>query len=106
MRLNQSIAGQYLAQLQGQQDVPTTLALAEGDNVAIGLHHMAEQHQADLVLVSAHGAGANPLRRDGDTFSNLVAYCRQPVLVYQDRPESEASNPETAPQTAEPCQWA
>lgn len=98
MRLNWSIAEQYLTQLQGRQDVPTTLALAQGDNVAIELHRMAEQHQTDLVLVSAHGAGANPLRLLGDTLSNLLAYCRQPVLVYQDRPESQASKPEAAPQ--------
>ena len=98
MRLNQSIAEQYLTQLQGRQDAPTALALAQADNVAIELHHLAEQHQADLVLLSAHGAGANPLRLVGDTLSNLLAYCRQPVLVYQDRPRSQASKPEAAPQ--------
>jgi nucleotide-binding universal stress UspA family protein len=98
VRLNQSVAEQYLAQLQEYQEAPTTIAIAQGDNVAIELHHMAEQYHADLVLISAHGAGANPLRHFGDTLSNLLEYCRQPILVYQDRPDSQANNPEAAPQ--------
>jgi nucleotide-binding universal stress UspA family protein len=98
MHLNRSVADQYLAQLQANQEAHTTCAVAQGDNVAIELHHLAEQHEADLVLISAHGAGANPLRLFGDTLSSLLAYCRQPVLVYQDRPESQTSEPEAAPQ--------
>jgi nucleotide-binding universal stress UspA family protein len=98
MELNQTMAERYLAQLQARQEARTTVALAQADNVAIELHRMVEQHQADLVLVSAHGAGANPLRLFGDTLNNILTYCAQPVLVYQDLPRLRTSKSQTAPQ--------
>jgi nucleotide-binding universal stress UspA family protein len=95
--LNLSVAELYLVQLQERQEIPTRLALAQADNVGTALLQLSEQHQADLVLVTAHGAGVNPLRPVGDTVSSLLAYSPQPVLVYQDRPSGQASQPREAP---------
>lgn len=96
--LNQFVgAEQYLAQLQERRWPPTRLVVEPAGNVASTLLTMVEQVEGDLVLVTAHGAGVNPLRLMGDTVSSLLAYSPRPVLVYQDRPSGQASQPREAP---------
>ena len=68
--------------------------LAHADNVPIEVNHVAEQVEADLLLVSAHGAAANPMRAFGDTVSGILNYGYQPVLIYQDRPAVYTNEPE------------
>jgi nucleotide-binding universal stress UspA family protein len=81
-----SVAESYLAQVHVRQNIETISIVAQADNTAIELDHIAEQNQVDLVLVSAHGVAANPLRSFGDTVNSILAYSHQPVLIYQDRP--------------------
>ena len=92
-----SIAKSYLAQVQERQNVDTVSILARAENVAIELDHVAEQNGVDLILVSAHGAAANPMRSFGDTVSGLLAYCHQPVLIYQDRPAARTIESQAIP---------
>src|SRR4029079_10787529 len=79
-----AVAQNYLDQIRDRQDNESVGILAHADNVAIEVNHIAEQVEADLLLVSAHGAAANPMRAFGDTVSGILNYCYQPVLIYQD----------------------
>ena len=92
-----SIAQSYLAQIQERQNVDTISVLARAENVAMELDHVAEQNGVDLILISAHGAAANPMRAFGDTVSGLLTYCHQPVLIYQDRPAARTVESEAIP---------
>jgi nucleotide-binding universal stress UspA family protein len=92
-----AVAQSYLDQIRERQENDTIGILAQADNVAIEVNHIAEQVEADLLLVSAHGAAANPLRAFGDTVSGILNYCRQPVLIYQDRPTVYTTESEAAP---------
>lgn len=97
MEHNWSIAQSYLAQIQERQNVDTVSILARAENVAIELAHIAEQNSVDLILVSAHGAAANPMRTFGDTVSGILNYCHQPMLIYQDRPVTHTVEPVAIP---------
>jgi nucleotide-binding universal stress UspA family protein len=91
------VARSYLEPIRERQDSETVCILAQADNVAIELDHIAQQVEADLMLVSAHGAAANPMRAFGDTVSGILNYCHQPVLIYQDRPTAHTIETEAAP---------
>jgi hypothetical protein len=80
------VAESYLAQVHVRQNIEMISIVAQADNAAIELDHIAGQNQVDLVLVSAHGVAANPLRSFGDTVNSILVYSHQPVLIYQDRP--------------------
>jgi len=92
-----AVAQSYLDQIRDRQDNESVCILAQADNVAIELNHIAGEAEADLMLVSAHGAAANPIRAFGDTVSGILNYCRRPVLIYQDRPAVYTTEPEAAP---------
>ena len=92
-----TVAQSYLDQIRERQSSETVCILAQADNVAIEVNHIAEQVEADLLLVSAHGAAANPMRAFGDTVSGILNYCHQPVLIYQDRPATHMIETEAAP---------
>jgi nucleotide-binding universal stress UspA family protein len=92
-----SVAKSYLAQIHDRRNIDTISILSQADNTAIELDHIAKQNQVDLVLVSAHGVAANPMRSFGDTVNGIVIYCHQPVLIYQDRPAAHTIEPEAAP---------
>ncbi len=67
-----SMAQSYLDQLSERQNSDTVCIIAQADNVAIELDHIAEQNQVDLILVSAHGVAANPMRSYGDTVNGHI----------------------------------
>jgi nucleotide-binding universal stress UspA family protein len=92
-----SVAESYLAQIHERQNSDTISIIAQADNTSIELDHIAEQNQVDLVLLSAHGVAANPMRSFGDTVNSVLTYCHQPVLIYQDRPAAHTIEPEAAP---------
>ncbi len=92
-----SVAERYLEQIHERQSSDTISILVQADNTAIELEHIAEQNQVDLILVSAHGVAANPMRPFGDTVNSILNYCNQPVLIYQDRPPAHTIEPEAAP---------
>jgi nucleotide-binding universal stress UspA family protein len=92
-----TVAQQYLGEIQARHGEHATVVLSQADNVATELNEIAMRHAVDLILVSAHGAAANPRRSFGDTVIGVLTYCRQPVLIYQDQPGQRASIPEAAP---------
>jgi hypothetical protein len=92
-----SVAEGYLDQIHQRQTGDTSFIVAQADNTAIELEHIAKQNQIDLLLVSAHGVAANPMRSYGDTVNGLLTYCHQPVLIYQDRPTVHTMRAEAAP---------
>lgn len=93
----QEVAQNYLSELQTRQGERTSLVLSLADNVATELSEIAERHQVDLLLLSAHGAAANPNRAFGDTVNAILSHCRQPVLIYQDQPVQRTGENESAP---------
>lgn len=72
-------------------------------HVARRLHALAEEREADLVLLSAHGrSGAAPWPY-GSVAANLLLHGRRPTLVLQDQPETSQAEP---PQREEPVRPA
>lgn len=49
-----------------------------------GLVALSAAERADLVIVSAHGAGCNARRRFGSTTAHYLAHARRPLLVVPD----------------------
>jgi nucleotide-binding universal stress UspA family protein len=92
-----TVAQSYLDQIHVRQDSDTVRIVVQADNVAIALDHLASRLEVDFMLISAHGATANPLRSFGDTVSGILNYCRHPILIYQDRPAAHMIEPEAAP---------
>jgi nucleotide-binding universal stress UspA family protein len=93
----ESVGQSYLDQLQARQNIDTSSVIVQADNPAIALCQIAEEQQVDLILVSAHGTSAHPTHPIGDTAHSLLAHCRQPMLIFQDRPEPHTLEPEAAP---------
>jgi nucleotide-binding universal stress UspA family protein len=93
----EAVAQNYLDQLHERQYIDTNGVIVQAGNAAIALAQIAAQQESDLIIVSAHGASANPIRSIGDTAHSLLAHCQQPILIYQDRPEHQTLDIEAAP---------
>lgn len=93
----QSVAQNYLNDLQARQGERASVVLSLADNVATELSEVARHHQVDLLLLCAHGAAANPVRTFGDTVNGILTYCPQPVLIYQDQPVQRTIERKVAP---------
>jgi nucleotide-binding universal stress UspA family protein len=65
-------------------DVQTHLVTS--DNAAAELHRVAEQEQADLVILSAHGYSGNQQWPHGSMVNNFIMYSSLPLLIAQDLP--------------------
>jgi nucleotide-binding universal stress UspA family protein len=62
-----------------------------------GLVALAAAEQADLIVVSAHGAVCNPKRRFGSVTTYVMGHSTAPVLVIQDLPRREGRAPHAPP---------
>lgn len=83
-----------------QMRLKTTVV--SGDHVAGRLHAVADECQADLVAVSAHGrSGAAPWPY-GSVATNLLLHGRRPTLVLQDQPELRRAAPPEREESARP----
>jgi nucleotide-binding universal stress UspA family protein len=93
IKRNREEATRYLSQIQpkmisGAFDVRTRLAV--GDNVAVTLHEIVEEEDADLVVLSAHGQTFEPKWPYGGATINFIAYGTKPLLIVQDLPPGDA----------------
>jgi nucleotide-binding universal stress UspA family protein len=84
---NREEAARYLSQIQPQMiseafDVRTRLAVS--DNVAVTLHEIVEEEDADLVVLSAHGQTIEPKWPYGGATINFIVYGTKPLLIVQD----------------------
>lgn len=54
-----------------------------------GLLELSQHEQADLIVLSAHGAACDPARSFGGVTTYLLTHSQVPLLVLQDLPEAE-----------------
>jgi len=62
-------------------------------HVAQRLHALAEEREADLVLLSAHGRSGEAPWPYGSVATNLLMHGQRPTLVLQDQPENRRAEP-------------
>jgi len=81
---NLAEAASYLEQLQSRLPVESETHLLTSDNVISTLHELVEQHEIDLVMLSAHGYSIEVQQPYGGLAPNFVAYGSTPLLIKQD----------------------
>lgn len=102
---NHTEALRYFEQLQSRLPTVTQTRLHiyvphVGDNVASALHHMVEQDEIDLVVLSAHGYSGAGQRPYGSIVTTLITYGAAPLLIFQDLP-AHAIEPTKAEEAAQ-----
>jgi nucleotide-binding universal stress UspA family protein len=83
---NKYVAESYLADLVNRLDVVVDTRLLISPDVYGSLHNLAEQENADLVLLSAHGYTGGMQWPYGNVVVSFVAYGSSPLLIVQDLP--------------------
>lgn len=89
---NYQMASRYLEQLLAQfslNDVELKAHVSIGDNAIAVLHDMAEEANADLVLLAAHGHSGEKRWPYGSLSTSFIAYSDSSLLILQDLPETE-----------------
>jgi nucleotide-binding universal stress UspA family protein len=89
---NYQSASRYLEQLQAQfsqKDLKLKAHVSVGENAIAVLHDMAEESNADLVLLAAHGYSGEKRWPYGSVTSSFIAYGNTSLLILQDLPEEE-----------------
>jgi nucleotide-binding universal stress UspA family protein len=92
VELNRGEAERYLDEVRTQFPagaVRTRLLI--GDHVAAAVHELADQEQADLVLLSAHGSSGEMRWPYGGLVASFVAFGSSPLLIFQDAPLEPAA---------------
>lgn len=84
---NRQWATHYLTQLQTQfsmEGVDVQTRLVVSDNATDSLHAMAEEEQADLVLLGAHGMGGVSRYPYGSMATSFIAFGTTSLMIMQD----------------------
>jgi nucleotide-binding universal stress UspA family protein len=89
---NYQSASRYLEQLEAQfsqKELKLQTHVSVGDNAITVLHDMAEESNADLVLLAAHGYSGEKRWPYGSVTTSFIAYGNTSLLILQDLPEAE-----------------
>jgi nucleotide-binding universal stress UspA family protein len=89
---NYEAATRYLKQLVTQfsmKDLKLKAHVSSGDNVTTVLHDMAEESNADLVMLAAHGYTGERRWPYGSVTTSFIAYGNSSLMIMQDLPKSE-----------------
>jgi nucleotide-binding universal stress UspA family protein len=89
---NQEAASHYFKQLAAQfstKDLKIKTHISIGDSAIAVLHDMAEESNADLVLLVAHGETGERRWPYGSVTTSFIAYGSTSLLIMQDLPDSE-----------------
>ncbi len=90
---NTQAASHYLKQLVAQfssmKDIKITTHVATGANAVSVLHDMAEEANADLVLLAAHGASGETRWPYGSVTTSFIAYGSTSLMIMQDLPDGQ-----------------
>lgn len=89
---NSQAASHYLDQLVAQfarKDIKITTHVSTGDNAISVLHDMAEEANADLVLLAAHGSTGERRWPYGSVTTSFIAYGNTSLMILQDLPEGQ-----------------
>lgn len=82
-------AEEYLHRMRDRLAVPGLVVrelLTTSRHVAQGLHEVARQEEADLIVMSAHGASGAAPWPHGSVTMRLIQHGELPLLVFQDLP--------------------
>jgi nucleotide-binding universal stress UspA family protein len=89
---NKQAASSYFKQLLAQfstKDLKIKTHISIGENAIAVLHDMAEESNADLVLLVAHGESGERRWPYGSVTTSFIAYGNTSLLIMQDLPDSE-----------------
>src|SRR5512140_755702 len=89
---NSQAAARYLNQLVAQfsmKDIKITSHVSTGDNAVSVLHDVAEESNADLILLAAHGSTGERRWPYGSVTTSFIAYGNTSLMIMQDLPEAE-----------------
>ena len=89
---NQQAASHYFKQLLAQFSTKTLKIkthISVGNNAIAVLHDMAEESNADMVLLAAHGETGERRWPYGSVTTSFIAYGNTSLLILQDLSESE-----------------
>jgi nucleotide-binding universal stress UspA family protein len=89
---NLQAASHYFKQLLAQfstKELKIKTHVSIGDNAIAVLHDMAEESNADLVLLVAHGETGERRWPYGSVTTSFIAYGNTSLLIVQDLPEAE-----------------
>jgi nucleotide-binding universal stress UspA family protein len=89
---NQQAASHYFEQLLAQfsaKELRIKAHISVGDNAIAVLHDLAEEADADLVLLVAHGETGQSRWPYGSVTTSFIAYGNTSLLIMQDLPSSE-----------------
>jgi nucleotide-binding universal stress UspA family protein len=89
---NVQAASHYFKQLLAQfstKELKIKTHISVGENTLAVLHDMAEESNADLVLLAAHGETGERRWPYGNVTTSFIAYGNTSLLIMQDLPETE-----------------
>ncbi len=89
---NYQAASHYFKQLRAQfstKDLKIKTHISVGDHAITVLHDMAEESNADLVLLAAHGETGERRWPYGSVTTSFIAYGNTSLLIMQDLPSTE-----------------
>ena len=89
---NQQAASSYFKQLLAQfstKDLKIKTHISIGENAIAVLHDLAEESNADLVLLAAHGETGDRRWPYGSVTTSFIAYGNTSLLIMQDLPLGE-----------------
>jgi len=84
---NREKAEQYLNDVKERVSGETEILIRANDDTSATLHEMVEDHDVDLVILSAHGYSGEAQWPYGSIALNFIAYGTTPLLIVQDLPD-------------------
>jgi nucleotide-binding universal stress UspA family protein len=97
---NQSHAQRYMEQLHLRVRPEPQIHVITGDNTAAALHKFVTQHEADLLVMTAHGQSGQQQWPYGSLVASFIDHGATSLLVLQDMP-ANAIEPTAAELAAE-----
>lgn len=86
---NRQEADRYMAQLRARTPARAQARVLVDDSVTWALHHLVDDEQVDLVVLSAHGQGCRTEWPYSALVNNFIIYGSTTLLIVQDLPYSE-----------------
>ncbi|HSJ52865.1 MAG TPA: universal stress protein, partial [Anaerolineae bacterium] len=88
--LNRERGTEYLRSLEPRLGIKAETRLLVSHNPAGALHHLVDEEEIDLVVLSAHGYSGSTRWSYGSVALNFAVYGSTPLLIVQDISEEEA----------------
>jgi nucleotide-binding universal stress UspA family protein len=88
--LNRERGTAYLRDLEPRLGIRGETRLLVSHNPAVALHHLVDEEEIDLVVLSAHGYSGSAKWPYGSVALNFVVYGSTPLLIVQDISEEES----------------